>query len=133
MTRTTGPIKKVKRGRPVSVNKLVYTSFRLTKDEKYEIYRRSRAMGMKPSVYMRHILNLLPETTVEELSEAAIQIREIHRVITRLGNNFNQAVRAFHQSKEEAPDSALRLLKSSIKVLEMDVVSASRRLHKEVY
>ncbi len=90
-------------------------------------------MGMKPSVYMRHILNLLPETTVEELSEAAIQIREIHRVITRLGNNFNQAVRAFHQSKEEAPDSALRLLKSSIKVLEMDVVSASRRLHKEVY
>lgn len=121
----------VKRGRPKAENPLVYTSFRLTKDEKYEIYRRAKAINMKPSKYIRHILNLLPEETLEELSRAAKDIHEIHRAVTHFGNNFNQALREFHMGKETEPVNALRILKSTIMVMEREAISMSQILHKE--
>lgn len=124
-------IGKVKRGRHKSDDPLMHVCFRCTKDEKYELYRRSNMSGMKPSVYMRYALFLLPESLLEDIAEVKKQVKEIHSVLPNLANNINQITRAFHQHKEDEP-MAFKVLKSRIKVMEMNTQAAARRLHKEV-
>ncbi len=123
-------MRKVPRGRHKSENKLIRTSFRCTKDEKYELFRMANVIGMKPSVYMRYALFQIPEDLLEDIATVKKQIKEIHGVLPNLSNNINQMTRAFHQHKEDEP-MALKVLKSRIKVMEMNTSAAARKLHKE--
>lgn len=124
-------MRKVPRGRHKSENKLIRTSFRCTKDEKYELFRRANVVEMRPSVYMRYTLFQIPEDLLEDIATLKKQIKEIHGILPNLANNINQITRAYHQHKEDEP-AAFKVLKSRVKVMGMNTESAARKLHKEV-